>query len=67
MPVLDLGKCNYCGLCVSVCYCNVLVVIDEVLTVVETERCDWCTDCEAVCPTEAISCPFDIVIENPVR
>ncbi len=32
MPVLDLGKCNYCGLCVSVCYCNVLVVIDEVLT-----------------------------------
>ncbi len=67
MPVLDLGKCNYCGLCVSVCYCNVLVVIDEVLTVVETERCDWCTDCEAVCPTGAISCPFDIVIENPVR
>jgi MinD superfamily P-loop ATPase len=67
MPVLDLGKCNYCGLCVSVCYYNVLVVIDEVLTVVETERCDWCTDCEAVCPTGAISCPFDIVIENPVR
>ena len=67
MPVLDLGNCNYCGLCVSVCYYNALVVINEVLVVVETERCDWCTDCEAVCPTGAISCPFDIVIENPVR
>ncbi len=67
IPVLDLGKCNYCGLCVSVCYCNALVVINEVLVLVETERCDWCTDCEAVCPTGAISCPFDIVIENPVR
>jgi len=67
MPVLDLGKCNYCELCVSVCYCNVLVVIDEVLTVVETESCDWFTDCEAVCPTGAISCPFDTVIGNPVR
>jgi ferredoxin len=44
-----------------------LVVIDEVLTIVETEECGWCTDCEAVCPTGAISCPFDIVVENPVR
>jgi len=34
---------------------------------VAIEKCDWCTDYEAVCPTGAISCPFDIVIENPVR
>ena len=67
MPVLDLGKWNCCGLCVSVCYCNALVVVNEVLTIVETEECGWCTECEAVCPTGAISCPFDIVIENPVR
>jgi len=67
MPVLDLEKCNCCLLCVSVCHCNALVVIDEVLTIVETEECGWCTDCEAVCPTGAISCPFDIVVENPVR
>ena len=66
MPVLDLEKCNCCGLCVSVCYCNALVVINEVLTIVETEECGWCTECEAVCPTGAITCPFDIVIENPV-
>jgi len=66
MPVLDLEKCNGCSLCVSVCYCNALIIIDNVVTVVETEECGWCTDCEAVCPTGAISCPFDIVIENLV-
>ena len=34
-----------------------------VVRVVETEECDWCTECEAVCPNGAITCPFDIVIE----
>jgi len=66
MPVLDLEKCNGCGLCVSVCYCSALIMIDGVVTVVETEECGWCTQCEAVCPTGAIYCPFDIVIETPV-
>ena len=65
MPVLDLEKCNGCGLCVSVCYCKALIMVNGVVTVVETEECGWCTQCEAVCPTGAICCPFDIVIENP--
>lgn len=67
MPVLDLEKCNGCGLCISVCYCSALVMVDDVVTVIETEECGWCTDCEAVCPTGAISCPFDIAIESQVR
>ncbi len=33
-------------------------------TVIEVEECDWCTICEAVCPTGAILCPFEIVIEE---
>jgi ferredoxin len=28
-------------------------------------ECDWCTDCEAVCSTGAISCPFEIIIQEP--
>ena len=67
MPVVDLEKCKGCGLCVSVCYCNALIMIEKVVTVVETKECGWCTYCEAVCPTGAISCPFDILIEDPVR
>ena len=64
MPLVDQEKCNGCGLCVSVCYCSALVLVDNVVTVVETEECSWCTNCEAVCPIGAISCPFDIVIEQ---
>jgi MinD superfamily P-loop ATPase len=64
MPVVDPEKCNGCGLCVSVCYCNALIMIDNVVTVIETEECGWCTACEAVCPNAAISCRFEIVIET---
>ncbi len=65
MPTVDVEKCNGCGLCVSVCQCNILVLVNNVATVVEREECwrctRWCTLCEAVCPTAAITCPFEIV------
>jgi MinD superfamily P-loop ATPase len=64
MPVIDRGKCNGCGLCVSVCRCLALVLVDDVITVIETEECGWCTQCELVCPTGAVVCPFEIVIEE---
>lgn len=64
MPVIDLEKCNGCELCVSVCHCNALVLVNNVITIIETEECGWCTECEAVCPTGAISCAFEIVIEE---
>lgn len=63
MPVIDLEKCNGCGLCVSVCRCAALVLVGDVITIVETEECGYCTECEAVCPSEAIRCPYEIVIE----
>ena len=65
MPTLDVEKCNGCGLCVSVCEGHILVLVGNVVTVVEREECQrctrWCTLCEAVCPAEAIMCPFEIV------
>lgn len=64
MPVIDREKCNSCGLCISVCSCHALVLVDDVVTVSETEECGWCTHCEIVCPTGAIACPFEIVIEE---
>lgn len=68
MPVIDPGKCQGCGLCVSVCACDVLVLVDGKATVVRIEEChyctSWCNLCELVCPNEAISCPFEIVIED---
>ena len=62
MPIIDLKKCDGCGLCVSVCDCGALVLVRNVVTIVETEYCHWCTQCEAVCPYGAISCAFEIVL-----
>ena len=63
MPIIDLEKCDGCGLCVTVCRCNALVLVNTTITIIETEECGWCTQCEAVCPNDAITCPFEIVVE----
>jgi len=67
-PLIDRQKCDGCGLCVSICQCRRLVVIDNVITVIDHDNCrgctHWCTLCEAVCPMGAISCPCDIIIEE---
>ena len=64
MPIIDWEKCNGCGLCVSVCHCSALVLVDNIIAVIEMEECSWCTHCEAACPTGAISCAFEIVVEE---
>ena len=63
IPVIDTVKCNGCALCISVCSCRGLVIVDNVATIIETAECQWCTECEAICPTGAISCAFEIVFE----
>jgi MinD superfamily P-loop ATPase len=65
MPIVDVRKCDGCGLCVGVCRCNALAIMDSIVTIIESMECDWCTDCEAVCRTGAISCPFEIVMQEP--
>jgi len=65
MPVIDPQKCDGCGLCVGVCHCNALVIVNNIITIIESVDCDWCTDCELVCPTGAISCPFEIILQEP--
>jgi MinD superfamily P-loop ATPase len=64
MPVIDREKCQGCGLCVSVCACGALVLVDNVVTVRDLKDCGWCALCELVCPSGAISCPFEVVFED---
>jgi ferredoxin len=68
MPVIDVEKCDGCGLCIGVCHCNMLVLVDNVVNVAAKEGCisckRWCSRCEDVCPHGAINWPFDIVIAD---
>ncbi|MFC2033623.1 4Fe-4S binding protein [Chloroflexota bacterium] len=64
IPEIDREKCNGCGLCISVCLCKGLVLVDNKVTIIATVECSWCTLCEAVCPVGAICCPYEIVIEE---
>jgi NAD-dependent dihydropyrimidine dehydrogenase PreA subunit len=64
MPEIDPERCNGCGLCVDACKCRALILDNNIVIVIETEDCGWCLSCETVCPTGAISCPFEIIIED---
>ena len=63
MPQINREKCDECGLCVSVCDCGAILLVDNVITIVETEKCKWCTLCEVICPKNAIVCSFEIITE----
>jgi MinD superfamily P-loop ATPase len=66
-PVINEEKCNGCGLCVSVCTCGGLQIVDNVVALIPDVKCGWCAMCELVCPEAAISCPFEIVIEEDAK
>ena len=65
MPVIDPQKRDGCGLCVGACHLNALAIVNNIIAIIETVECDWCTDCELVCLTGAISCPFEIILQEP--
>lgn len=64
MPEIDQDKCNLCALCIAICHCGAIAIVDNRIQVMETEACGWCTLCEAVCPTGALTCPFEITLER---
>ncbi|MFH1650806.1 MAG: 4Fe-4S binding protein [Chloroflexota bacterium] len=63
--VVDTEKCTGCGVCLSVCECGAIQLDGGVAVVVkDCSDEEWCTICEEACPYGAISCPFEIVIEE---
>ncbi|MBI4334510.1 MAG: 4Fe-4S binding protein [Chloroflexi bacterium] len=61
-PEIDLTKCDGCGVCIDSCPAGAAAMIGDRLVI--SEDCTYCTDCEALCPAGAISCPFEIVLSE---
>ena len=61
VPQIDTKKCKGCALCVEVCTGHGRAIVNSIAVIVRPDACVWCTLCEAVCPTGAANCPFDIV------
>jgi ferredoxin len=61
LPKFDRAVCSGCGDCVDVCHARALAIQDRIAVLVSPGDCDYCTDCEAVCPVGAITCPFEVV------
>jgi NAD-dependent dihydropyrimidine dehydrogenase PreA subunit len=47
---------------VDACHASVLAVHELKAVILNASMCDYCTDCEAVCPVSAIACPFEVVV-----
>jgi len=37
---------------------------DGKVQVIPVNSCGWCGLCELVCPTGAITCPYEIIVED---
>lgn len=64
MPIFDQTRCDGCGLCVTVCRCGALVMTEDKIALIHVDDCGWCTDCELVCATGALQCPYEIVVSE---
>jgi len=63
LPVLDRARCTACGDCAPVCAPGVIALVGGRLEFVKPNACDYCGECEAACSEDAISCPYDIVLD----
>ena len=52
---IKVSWCKGCGLCVDYCNREVLEMKGTLPEVVNTERCNRCLMCEAICPDFAIT------------
>lgn len=52
-PMVDLGKCTGCEICVRACKVNAISLKDK-KAVIDLGKCKWCMDCITSCPFEAI-------------
>lgn len=66
LPQIIIERCTGYGDCVEICHAAVLVLRDLKAAIAQPDGCDYCTECEAICPVRAIICPVEVVLEESV-
>lgn len=64
MPQIDRQICTGCGDCITACPTDALIRSGNVAEVGKPEACNYCGICELICPVEAVTLPFQIVLES---
>jgi ferredoxin len=60
LPVIDLSRCDGCGICVASCPTQAVNLVDGRAKITVPDRCTFCEICESYCPCEAIGRPFRV-------
>ncbi|MCJ7701674.1 MAG: 4Fe-4S binding protein [Anaerolineales bacterium] len=63
VPHIDTARCDGCGICVRVCPTHALELRDDIAIVAHPHLCQYHGLCELSCPKQAISRPFEILVD----
>lgn len=61
LPVIDLRRCNGCGVCEELCPTHAVEVLAGKAVITRPAACTFCPLCESYCPEGAIGRPFSVV------
>ena len=64
VPEIDPDRCEGCGRCVAECPGKAVSLTSGKAKVVRPEDCNYCAECETICLSGAIRCPFEIVVSD---
>jgi ferredoxin len=67
LPSIDAARCIGCEVCVKLCPNRVLMMNGDLAMVADPEACEYAGVCQEICPTQAISLIYEIVLAPPKR
>ena len=62
LPQIYASKCIGCELCVKMCPNKALGMAHNLAYVANPNRCDYAGVCQEICPTQAITLTYEIVL-----